>query len=195
MAKKKLTRHERILARMEDLDDSLQGATHLANIAIVSHKAHLKAEAKAAKETPKFSVGQTKAIEALTAVNNIRQSLTQPIADLIGLAIKEGGGYLSGYEAVVASVVDSNKEADPDFPFHKMALVKLTRNPNSHDYPLNKPVLIIKGDHGVIWDAKAGAWSLGNHMPHDLGCYKSVTAKELAAAAENFDVLPRFFAD
>ena len=191
MALKKLTRQQRLIARMENLEADLQTSTRKADILIVDHKEHMKNVAQAVKAaTKKWTPDQQAAIDALTAIDEKCSSLAKPLATLLNLIDPT-------YQDAMAEVTDTKKadtkKADtitPEFPFSVMALVKLTKPMGSHDYPLNKPILVLHGDHGVIWDAKEKAWAFGNHMPADLDCYKSVTTKELTAAAENFDRLP-----
>lgn len=79
--------------------------------------------------------------------------------------------------------IPSHDEKVP-FPFKGLSVVKVIGNPNSHNYPIGQPLLVVGGDHDdddekdhafYLLDDK---WKKGNHLPHDISNFALVTDKE-----------------
>lgn len=190
--KKKLTRAQRVLVRMETMEAKLQDSTRRADTLIIKHQKKVAKAAKVKKAKPAITSDQREILCAMATIESKCGSLLGPISSLIRVAVKQGGDAkaLADYDQAVKMAAPTPAKPAVKLPFKPMSLVKLTSNPNHHDYPLNKPVLVMVGETGCVWDTKAKAWKFGNNMPTDLSCYESVTMKEMAKAAENFDVLP-----
>jgi len=76
------------------------------------------------------------------------------------------------------------------FPFKPGAIVTITSNPNHHDYPLRKPLLVYKDDQAIF--LKKGEWEGGNHLPDHAALYAPATDAQIAELLDNLDTFRGF---
>lgn len=170
MAKTKLERFQERMAKMEH---NIVVATGKANMAIsdAAHKGR----------------GRNSRVDELAAVlaefQDCLQSSTKPVMSLLAfLGVDQ--------ELITKAYNQAQHEGEPTpFPFKEWAVIKLTENPNNHDYPLNKPLVIVSDRCAVYWDKNQWVDDYDD-LPCDPACYKTATKAEVQFVLDHLDTFP-----